>query len=356
MIFLIQNVSKFNYLRYFCTVIKSNTMKKIQLFALTIAVAMVFGSCTDKNAEKRMDRSVGGTSEILFVTQNDEQWEGQMGQAVRDYFEQDQLGLPQPEKMFRVAHININALNDMFKKHRNLIIGEIAPELPNPTIESQKNWQSEPQYAIKIKAKDAETWVKVFDSQKEELKSIFDSNERARFMDYFRPMINTNVVETMKTTFGFTMTVPDGYYVAVNKDYTMWLRREEADKSFGLIIYELPYKSTNDLSEDRLIKVRDSITRKYIPGPKDGSYMTTDKEFVKPVFRAVPDFPAGYAIEMRGQWNTVGEFMGGPFLSYTVVNPEHNKLVTVEGFIYYPNKAKRDLLRQLETIIWSLKF
>ena len=188
-----QNISKFNYLRYFCAVIKSNTMKKSHIFALIIAVAMVFASCTDKNAEKRMDRSVGGTSEILFVTQNDEQWEGQMGQAVRDYFEQDQLGLPQPEKMFRVAHINLNALNDMFKKHRNLIIGEIVPELPNPIIESQNNWQSEPQYAIKIKAKDATTWVTVFDSKKEELRSIFDSNERARFMDYFRQIGRAHV-------------------------------------------------------------------------------------------------------------------------------------------------------------------
>lgn len=321
-----------------------------------MVLAAVFASCIDKNAEKRKDRSVGGTSEVLFVTQNDEQWEGQMGQAVRDFFEQDQLGLPQPEKTFRVAHININALNDMFKKHRNLIIGEIAPELPNPIIETQKDWQSEPQYAMKIKAKDAATWVKVFDSQKDELKTIFDQNERTRFMNFFRPQTDPQIIKVLDETMGLTMTVPEGYYVAVNQDYTMWLRREEKDKSFGLIIYELPYKSTDDLSEERLIKVRDSITKKYIPGPSDGSYMTTDKGFVKPVFKAIPDFPAGYAIEMRGQWNTIGDFMGGPFVSYTVVNPERNKLVTVEGFIYYPNKAKRDLLRQLETILWSLKF
>ena len=331
-------------------------MKKIQIFALIIALATVFSSCSDKKAEHRKDRSVGGTSEVLFVTQNDEQWNGQMGQAVRDFFEQEQYGLPQPEKTFRVAHINITALNDMFKKHRNLIIGEIVPDLPNPIIETQNDWQSAPQYAIKIKAKDAETWVKVFDSQKEELQKIFDNNERARFMDFFRPMINTKVTETLKNTYGFTMTVPEGYYVAKNQDYFTWLRKEEADKSLGLIIYQLPYKSTDDLSEARLIKVCDSVTKKYIPGPADGSYMTLDKEFVKPVFNAIPDFPAGYAIEMRGLWQTEGEFMAGPYVSYTIVNPEANKLITVEGYVYYPNKAKRDLLRQLETIIWSLKF
>ena len=331
-------------------------MKKFQLFVLIIAFAAAFTSCSDKKPENRKDRSVGGTSEILFVTQNDEQWNGQMGQAVRDFFEQEQYGLPQPEMTFRVAHINVTALNDMFKKHRNLIIGEIVPDLTNPIIESQNDWQSAPQYAIKIKAKDAESWVKVFDTQKDELKNIFDNNERARFMDFFRPMINTKVTETLRNTYGFTMTVPEGYYVAKNENYFTWLRKEEADKSLGLIIYQLPYKSTNDLSEERIIKKTDSITKKYIPGPADGSYMTLDKEFAKPVFKVIPDFSAGYAVEMRGLWITEHEFMAGPYVSYTIVNPEANKLICVEGYVYYPNKSKRDLLRQLETIIWSLKF
>lgn len=331
-------------------------MKKLQLFALIIAALMAFTSCSDKKTENRKDRSVGGTSEILFVTQNDDQWNGQMGQAVRDFFEQEQYGLPQPEMTFRVAHINVTALNDMFKKHRNLIIGEIVPDLTNPIIESQNDWQSAPQYAIKIKAKDAESWVKVFDTQKDELKNIFDNNERARFMDFFRPMVNVKVIESLKATYGITMTVPEGYYVAKNENYFTWLRKEEADKSLGLIIYQLPYRNTNDLSEERIIKKTDSITEKYIPGPTDGSYMTLDKEFVKPVFKVIPDFPAGYAVEMRGLWKTEGEFMAGPYVSYTIVNPEANKLICVEGYVYYPNKPKRDLLRQLETIIWSLKF
>lgn len=331
-------------------------MKRIQLFAMIVAFAAVLTSCMNKKVEQRKDRSVGGTSEILFVTQNDEQWNGQMGQAVRDFFEVEQYGLPQPEKTYRVAHININALNDMFKKHRNLIIGEIVPELANPIIETQEDWQSSPQYAMKIKAKDAESWIKVFDTQKDALKKIFDTNERARFMDFFRPMANVQVMEALKNTYGLTMTIPEGYYIAVNNDYFTWIRKEEVDKSFGLIIYQLPYKSTDDFSEENIIKRSDSVTKKYIPGPTDGSYMVLDKEFIKPVFRVVEDFPAGYAIEMRGLWKTEGEFMAGPYVSYTFVNPQANRITTVEGFIYYPNKAKRDLLRQLETIIWSLKF
>ena len=84
--------------------------------------------------------------------------------------------------------------------------------------------------------------------------------------------------------------------------------------------------------------------------------MTTDKEFVKPVSKVLPNFPAGYAVETRGMWNVVGDFMGGPFVSYSIVDPTSSKIVTAEGWIFYPNKEKRDLLRQQESILYSLKF
>lgn len=331
-------------------------MKRVHILVLAIAFTAVLPSCIDKNTESRKDRSVGGTSEILFVTQNDEQWNGRMGQAVRDFFEEEQYGLPQPEKNFKVAHINTNALNDMFKKHRNLIIAEIVPDLTNSIIESQDDWMSAPQYVIKIKAKDPDSWIKVFDNQKDELRKTFNKNERARFMDFFRPMTNAKVMGTIKDIYGCTMTIPEGYYIATHSDYCTWLRKEELDKSLGLIIYQLPYKSTDDFSEKRLIKTCDSVMRQYIPGPTDGSYMTLDKEFVKPVFAITPDFPATYAVEMRGLWKMENEFMAGPYVAYTFVNPQNNKITTALGYVYYPNKPKRNLLRQLETIIWSLKF
>ena len=174
-------------------------MKKLKIFAIIIALTTVFTSCLNKKAENYRDRAVGGSSEVLLVTQNDDQWDGRIGQAVRDFFEVEQYGLPQPEKTFKVAHININALNDMFKKHRNLIIAEIVPDLPNPVIESQDNWMSAPQYAIKIKAKDTDAWIQAFDSQKDLIKKKFDNNERARFMDFFRPTANAKIMETLKT-------------------------------------------------------------------------------------------------------------------------------------------------------------
>ncbi len=59
---------------------------------------------------------------------------------------------------------------------------------------------------------------------------------------------------------------------------------------------------------------------------------------------------------MRGVWNVEHDFMGGPFVSYTFVDPGNNQIVTIYGYVYHPNKKKRNLLRQVEAILYSVRF
>ena len=332
-------------------------MKRISLIvAVLFSLTSLYSCVDDKEKEIKKARSVGGTSEILMVTQNDEQWNGQMGQTVRDFFEVEQYGLPQPEKNFKVSHINLDALNDMFKKHRNLIIAKIDKDIKNPLVETQRNWMSEPQFVIRITAASPESWVRTFDTQKDGLKLLFDDNERKRFQDFFRPSTDPKIVAQLKNKFGISMNIPEGYGIGANGDNFMWLLQRHDDKDMSFLIYELPYKDTADLNPKNIIAVRDSIVKKYISGPLDGTYMTTDKEFIKPVSKSLPKFPAGYAVETRGLWNLVGDFMAGPFVSYSIVDPTSSKIITAEGWVYYPNKDKRDLLRQQESILYTLKF
>ena len=238
-------------------------MKKISLIvAVLFSLTSLYSCVDDKEKEIKKARSVGGTSEILMVTQNDEQWNGQMGQAVRDFFEVEQYGLPQPEKNFKVSHINLDALNDMFKKHRNLIIAKIDKDIKNPLVETQRNWLSEPQFVIRITAASPESWVRTFDTQKDGLKLLFDDNERKRFQDFFRPSTDPKVVAQLKNKFGISMNIPEGYGIGANGDNFMWLLQRHDDKDMSFLIYELPYKDTADLNPKNIIAVRDSILKK----------------------------------------------------------------------------------------------
>jgi hypothetical protein len=83
--------------------------------------------------------------------------------------------------------------------------------------------------------------------------------------------------------------------------------------------------------------------------------MTLDEEYLVPEPKAVNGFAADYAIELRGLWDVENDFMGGPYVSYTFADNESEYIITVFGYVYNPNKDKRNLLRQVEAILYSTK-
>jgi hypothetical protein len=326
---------------------------KSTIFVSLFAILFLAQACT--NPQPRTPRSVGGTSEILAVTQNTEQWDGAPGEAIRSFFGREQYGLPQAEAQYRIANILVANLSDMFKKHRNMLIVEIDPKLKEAVVESRSDLWAKPQKVIKITAPSAEAWVEAFEAQKEAFAALYNKSERERLMNLYRPSADYKIISEIEKTLDIKLLVPEGFFVAKNEGNFMWLRKEVAEYSQGLILYVRPYRDTADLSPSRLIKVRDSLLQKYIPGPVDKSFMSTDKEFMLPISTATNQYVTDFAMETRGVWNVVGDFMAGPFLAYTVVDERHGRLITLEGYVYAPSKPKRDYLRQLEAILYTLE-
>ena len=329
---------------------------KHSALSLILVAAFLLMACTDKSRSSKKDRSAGGTAEILVVTQNDEQWNGMIGNSIKHYFLDYQYGLPQPEAQNDLAHINVKGFSDMFKKHKCILEVEIDPKFEKAKAETAVDLWAAPQRYVKISAPNGTDWVKLFESQKEVYKLWFDQVERERIMSVFRPSVDNNVVSAIEKKMGFTMTVPQGFYIAKDEPDFMWLRKELERSSACLLIYQTPYKDTIQFGENSLVAMRNMMLQKYIPGPLEGSYMSTETEFVPPLVKYVPDFPAGYAVEMRGMWKVENDFMGGPFVSYTFADNRTGNLVTVEGYYYEPNQKKRNNLLQLEAILYSLKF
>lgn len=331
-------------------------MKTRLLSTALVALALIISACGDNQRGTKKDRSVGGTAEILVVTQNDEQWNGSIGDSLRHFFLDYQYGLPQPESRNDLAHINAAGFSDMFHKHKNIIEVEINPTLEKAVAETAEDLWSAPQRYVKISAPTTIAWLEMFDQQKEIYQQWFDKVERARIMNVFRPNKDEAIAAAIAKRFGFELTVPQGFFVAKDEADFMWIRKEQERSSACLVIYQTAYKDTVQFSTPSLVAMRDMKLQQYIPGPLEGSYMATETEFVPPLVRPVKDYPAGYTVEMRGMWRVVNDFMGGPFVSYTFANPRSGQLVTVEGYYYEPNQKKRNQMLQLEAIAYSLKF
>ena len=323
------------------------------MVAIILSVMMM--ACEHPTVSRK-DRSTGNIAEILVVTQNDDQWSGIIGDSIKHFFLDYQYGLPQPEEQNKLLHINVGAFSELFHKHKCILEVEIDPTAEKAVAETAVDLWAAPQRYVKITAPNAYAWVDLFETQKEVYHKWFNKVERDRILNVLRPTNDNKISEAIAKKFGFTLTVPQGFFIAKNEPEFMWIRKELERSSACLVIYQLPYQDTAQFSRESLIAMRNMMVGKHIPGPSEGSYMATETEFVPPLVTYVSDYPAGYTMEMRGMWRVENDFMGGPFVSYTFADNRTGNLVTVEGYYYEPNQKKRNALLQLEAMAYSLKF
>ncbi|MCH8904413.1 MAG: DUF4837 family protein [Bacteroidetes bacterium] len=120
------------------------------------------------------------------------------------------------------------------------------------------------------------------------------------------------------------------------------------------MIYSSPYRGEASLSLDSVMNTRKKVLKQHIHGEFENTYMITDTTEL-PEGRLVQDFNKNTVREVRGLWEMKNEFMGGPFISYSVHDKLNNRVITLEGFVFAPGERKKVYIRQLEVILKSLK-
>ena len=328
-----------------------------KLLSFGFAIILLFGlnSCM-RDDERTKQRSVGNTSEILVVVQNEEQWEFRIGDVIREYLEQPQYGLTQNETIFKLSHITAGSFSEMLQKHRNLIIVNIDEKAPKASIESINDYWAEPQQIFRITAPSVDAFVDVFKQNSGTIIRKFDQSERTRIVNVFKTATGNKAIDQIRQDAGLSFVVPADYSVAKSEPGFMWIRKEAAEYSQGFLIISEDYKDTAQFSTASILARTNRYLKQYVPGSVDNSYMIIDEVSLEPLATLASDFLVEYAIEIRGIWKVENDFMGGPFISITFVNPNHNKIITLYGYVYKPNKDKRDLLRQVEAILYSVSF
>lgn len=328
---------------------------KLLSFSFAIILLLGLNSCM-RDDERAIQRSVGNTSEILVVVQNEEQWEFRIGQVIIEYLEQSQYGLNQNETIFKLSHITAGSFSEMLQKHRNLIIINIDEKAPKATIESINDYWAEPQQIFRITAPSVEAFVEVFEQNSATIIRKFNQSERNRIVSVFKTATGNKAIDQIRKDAGLSFVVPADYSVSKSEPGFMWVRKEAAEYSQGFIIISEEYQDTAQFSTASILSRTNRYLQQYVPGSVDSSYMIIDELSLEPMTTLASDFLVEYAVEIRGLWRVENDFMGGPFVSYTFVNPNNNKIITLYGYVYKPNKEKRDLLRQVESIIYSMSF
>lgn len=323
---------------------------------LTIFVLLtstfLFQSCNTKKSG--LPHSTGKTLEILVVTNNKAQWNSAVGEAIKTFFGQTQTGLPQSEPLFSMFNLPEEAFLKMYQRNRDLLIIDISDKIAKAQIENKKDFWATPQRVIKISAPDNDSFFKIFEENKAVIMELFDQAERERMTRAFKSTENIKIKNALLNKFNFSLILPSAYKIAVQDSNFIWIRKESLKDSQALLIYSYPYKQEKSFDKNTIINIRNQMTRRYIPGPSKGSYMKVSEEYIIPQSKEI-NFNELFAIETRGLWETEGDYMGGPFLSYTLVDEASNRVITLDSYVYAPSQNKRDLLKQLEAILYSFK-
>lgn len=293
----------------------------------------------------------GAAGEVLLVMDHSI-WKDAPGQLIKEILEQEYPALPQPEPLFDLVQINPAAFDNLFQHHRTIIIASVGSEYSEAKIAFYENLWAKPQFVVKLNAPDNQSLIDLVKKESGRLVSNIQHYDRKRLIDVYKDSKDLEI-KNLVSKFQIKLAVPRGYKIDLVKENFASLSIETPKTSQVIFIYEYPYLSDNQLETNSIIEKRNEFLQKYTKGSRTGSYMTTAPLFPPMSYDLVKN--GKNYIEVRGLWDLVKGFMGGPFISHTTIDKARNRVVVVEGYVYNPNQKKRNLMRQMEAIVYSME-
>lgn len=326
-------------------------MKIIKYLSFILVLSTI--GCQEAKVKKNLLPGVSGSAGEVLIVMDKKYWDDEAGKALKVLLNEDTPGLPQSEPLFNAINISRKAFSELFRIHRNIIFTNISNTVEKPGIKVEYNKWAKPQTVVTIMAPDLESYMDLYDRNEQKILGILFKSEKDRLSNNYKKYAESLVIDKIKKSKGINLTVPKGYTYDLDTNNFVWISHETPEISQGLFIYDYSYTDTSQLTLNALIDGRNEVLKLYVAGEGTGTYMTTELQ-VFPQFRSYK-LNGDYTAEIRGLWKVEGDFMGGPFVSISQIDEKNQRIVCVEGYVYAPKYKKREYIRQLEAILYSLE-
>ena len=330
-------------------------MKKI-LFPIFAICIIILSACKSDNKKSTIYLpSVSGSAFEVLLVIDDSLYRTPAGEAMYYVLNAPTPILPQPEPMFKMSKIDTKHFDKLLKATRNIVFVEVNPnKYTTAKINLSRNRWANTQALATVVAPDNESLKTLLETSGSTISDYFIMAERERMVDFYRSNINADALRRVYQQFGCKIAMPTSMNKFEKKENFLWITNGSALIRQDIVIYTTPYKSIDDLTHEAIMARRDSVMKANMPGGVEGSYMGTEYRFLPPVTNFVTHNNA-WCAETRGLWKMKeGEHMGGPFVSLTRVDEMNMQIITIEGFVFAPKYDKRNPLRQLEAMLYSL--
>lgn len=306
-------------------------------------VAVVTLSCEGQGS--LMPSSGGRPYEVLLFAASGN---GRGVVAVDSILSQDVPGLPQKEPMFDVSVTDSVRFNQIARLARSIVIVNVNPHLFTRTmIRYERNVWAKPQIVVYLNAASDSALVADMPRMGKHFTELLVRSEISGGIA--RIGLNAKASGVVGEMFGYDMKIPAGMKSSKRGRGFVWFSDNAPDGMSNICIYSY---AGDSLDPVRALHVRDSVMKVNIPGERAGVYMQTDIETVSSGMVAVK---GRRMMVCRGLWSMKGDAMGGPFVSHSVVDSTSRRIVVAEAFVYAPGMKKRNLLRQVEAVLYTMK-
>ena len=243
-----------------------------------ILVVLFFFSC-DQTTTLYKPKSSGNIHTVSVVVE-DKVWNSKLGDNLREVFASEFEGLPQQEPLFTLVHIPPKIFKDFAREGRNII--KISPNTVD-TAYIEKNKYASPQLVLNIEGPNTKTITKQLNKISSKAILAFRKNEVIEK----QRRIRKSVLKTEEfKALGINLTLPSAYSLFKKDDQNkLWFQRETKKGSVNFLTYTLPNIS-QPITLEKVIKIRDSIGKEFVPGRNEDSYVITEKAY-EPYFNKI---------------------------------------------------------------------
>lgn len=315
-----------------------------------VLLLLIFLILSCKKQEDNLPRKATGKINTISIVIDDQLWNGEIGDSIRNKLASPVIGLPQEEPLFTINQYPVKLLEGFMTDSRTIIV--VKKENKNEFV-IKKNQYASPQNVFHITGKTIDDILQIFAKNNKKIVQLIKETE----IKEHQRIINQSLLNSKKITddFHISLNIPSGYLYALENTNFLWLKKDIISGNTSLLIYQLPI---NSIKKDysliaNIVKMRDSIGNLYIKGTEPDSQMITEEGYAPYLFKIKLDNKE--AFETKGTWELKNDFMSGPFVTYTILDKAHNRILVLEGFCYSPSKEERDLMHELESIIKSVR-
>ena len=327
-------------------------MRKHLFYLSMVLVLTLFSACGGGKKGVFTPTSSGRAYEVLVVVEPG-LWERPAGRALFDVLDSDVPGLPQSERSFRIMYTAPSNYDATLKLIRNIIIVDVNKDLyTQPKFKYARNVYAAPQSILTIQAPDEVSFEKFVEENKQVIIDFFTHAEMNRQITFLEGKHSNFISQKVDSLFGCDIWVDAELANSKTGDDFFWASTNTGSADRNFVMYSYPYTDKDTFTKEYFVHKRDSVMKANIPGFKEGVYMSTDSLLtdVRPI-----NVQNSYTMEARGLWRMKGDFMGGPYVSHTRLDEKNQRIITAEIFVYSPDKMKRNLVRQMEASLYTLK-